>query len=58
MPENAQVRKDSDRRQFLEKLVQQCGGIFNKAIGDLANAGKLNVRAGAYDLAAGKISLS
>ena len=62
MPENAQVRKDSDRRQFLEmarsEAVEQCGWIFNKAIGDLANAGKLNVRAGAYDLAAGKISLS
>jgi len=61
MPENAQVRTDSDRRQFLEmarsESVEQSGGIFNKAIGDLANAGKLNVQAGVYDLAAGKISL-
>ena len=62
MPENAQVRKDSDRRQFLQmapsEWVEQSGGNFNKAIGDLANAGKLNVQAGVYDLAAGKISLS
>ena len=62
MPENAQLRTDSGRRQFLQmalsESVEQSGGNFNKAIGDLANAGKLNVRAGVYDLAAGKISLS
>jgi hypothetical protein len=62
MPENAQVRTDSDGRQFLQmalsESVEQSGGNFNKAIGDLANAGKLNVRAGVYDLAAGKIRLS
>jgi hypothetical protein len=52
MPENAQVRTDSDRRQFLQmalsESVEQPGGNFNKAIRDLANAGKLNVRAGVY----------
>jgi hypothetical protein len=37
--------------------VEQSGGNFNNAIGDLTNAGKLNVRAGVYDLAARKISL-
>jgi hypothetical protein len=45
MPENAQVRTDSDRRQFLQmalsESVEQSGGNFNRAIGDLANAGKL-----------------
>ena len=60
MPENPQVRTDSGRRQFLQmalsESVEQPGGNFNKAIGDLANAGKLNVRAGVYGL--GKISLS
>jgi len=30
MPENAQVRKDSDRRQFLEKLVQN---LWSSAVG-------------------------
>jgi hypothetical protein len=62
MPENAQLRTDSGRRQILQmalsESVEQSGGNFNKAIGDLANAGKLNGRAGVYDLAAGKISLS
>jgi hypothetical protein len=62
MPENVQGLTDSDRRQFLQmalsESVEQSGGNFNKAIGDLGNAGKLNVRAGVYDLAAGKISLS
>jgi hypothetical protein len=62
MPENAQVRTDSGRKQFLQmalsESVEQSGGNFNEAIGDFANAGKLNVRAGVYDLAAGKISLS
>jgi hypothetical protein len=62
MPENAQVRTDSDGRQFLQmalsESVEQSGGNFNKAIGDLTNAGKLSVRAGVYDLAAGKIRLS
>ena len=62
MPENPQVRTDSGRRQFLQmalsESVEQSGGNFNKAIGDLANAGKLNVRAGVYVLAADKISLS
>jgi hypothetical protein len=57
MPENPQMRTDSGRRQFLQmalsESVEQSGGNFNKAIGDLANAGKLNVRAGVYDLAAG-----
>ena len=61
MPENPQVRTDSGRRQFLQmalsESVEQPGGNFNKAIGDLANAGKLNVRAGVYDLAAGRINL-
>ena len=38
--------------------MEQSGGNFNKAIGDLAKAGKLNVRAGVYDVAAGTISLS
>ena len=42
----------------LSESVEQSGGNFNKAIGDLANAGKLNVRAGVYDLAADKITLS
>ena len=62
MPENAQVRTNFDGRQFLQmalsESVEQSGGNFNKAIGDLANAGKLNVRAGVYVLAADKISLS
>ena len=62
MPGNAQVRTDFDRRQFLQvalsESVEQSGRNFNKAISDLANAGKLNVRAGVYDLAAGRISLS
>ncbi len=62
MPENAQVRTDSDGTQFLQmalsESVEQSGGNFNKAIGDLANAGKLNVRTGVYDLAADKITLS
>ena len=62
MPENAQVRTDSARRQFLQMALsesaEQSGRNFNKAIGDLANGGKLNVRAGVYDLAVGKISLS
>jgi hypothetical protein len=62
MPENAQLRTDSGRRQFLQmalsESVEQPGGNFNEAVRDLANAGKLNVRAGVYDLAAGKISLS
>jgi hypothetical protein len=39
MPDNAQVRTDSDRRQFLQmalsESVEQSGGNFNKAIGDL-----------------------
>ncbi len=47
MPENAKVRTDSDRRQFLQialsESVEQSGGNFNKAISHLANAGKLNV---------------
>jgi hypothetical protein len=62
MPENAQLRTDSGRRQFLQmalsESVEQPGGNFNEAVRDLANAGKLNVRAGVYDLAAGKITLS
>jgi hypothetical protein len=44
MPENAQVRADSGRRQFLQmalsESVEQSGGNFNEAIGDFANAGK------------------
>jgi hypothetical protein len=62
MPENTQLRTDSGRRQFLQmalsESVEQPGGNFNEAVRDLANAGKLNVRAGVYDLAAGKITLS
>jgi hypothetical protein len=62
MPENAQLRTDSGRRQILQmalsESVEQPSGNFNKAIRDLANTAKLNVRAGVYDLAAGKISLS
>jgi hypothetical protein len=44
MPENAQVRTYFDGRQFLQmalsESVEQSGEDFNKAIGDLANAGK------------------
>jgi hypothetical protein len=44
MPEDAQVRTYSDRGQFLQmalsESVEQSGGNLNKAIGDLANAGK------------------
>jgi hypothetical protein len=40
------------------KVVEQSSGNFNKAIGNLVSVGKLKVRAGVYDLAAGKISLS
>jgi hypothetical protein len=64
MPENTQLRSDSDKdgRQFLQmalsESVEQSGGNFKKVIRDLANAGKLNVRAGVYDLAAGRISLN
>jgi hypothetical protein len=42
----------------LSEAVEQSGGNFNKAIGDLANAGKLSVRAGVYDLATDKVRLS
>jgi hypothetical protein len=42
----------------LSESVEQSGGNFNEVIGDFANAGKLNLRAGVYDLAAGNISLS
>jgi hypothetical protein len=49
---------DNFFRWLFQSRWEQSGGNSNKAIGDLANAGKLNVRAGVYDLAAGKISLS
>jgi hypothetical protein len=42
----------------LSESVEQPGGNFNEAVRDLANAGKLNVRAGVYDLASDKITLS
>jgi hypothetical protein len=60
MPENAQMRTDLPGGNLFRWLFQRrwSGGNFNKAIGDLANAGKLNVRAGVCDLAAGKTSLS
>jgi hypothetical protein len=62
MPENAQVHTDSGGDNFFRWLFQNRWsspvGISIKPSVILPTLGKLNVRAGVYDLAAGKISLS